>query len=88
MRQLETLLHDGDQHVGGDRDPCLCLHRVLAGAEKCLDAQVLLDPFEEELDLPTLPVQLRDKFRLQREVVRQEGHSVAGLWIDDVVAAH
>ena len=47
MRQQGSLLDDGDQHVGGDCDPDLRLHGVLAGAEEGLDAQVLLDPLEE-----------------------------------------
>ena len=49
MRQLEPFLHDSDQHVCADGDPDLRLHGVLAGAQKCLDAQVLLDPLEEQL---------------------------------------
>ena len=57
MRQLKTFLDDGDQHVSADGDPDLRLHRVLAGAEKCLDAQMLLDPLEEQFDLPALPIQ-------------------------------
>ena len=45
---MEFLLHDGDQHVGGDGAPDLCLPGVLAGPDESLDAQVLLDPFEPE----------------------------------------
>jgi hypothetical protein len=37
----------------------LRLDRVLVGAIKRLDAQVLLDPFEKQLDLPALAVLLR-----------------------------
>ena len=56
MRQHRSLLDGGDQHVGGDCDPDLRLHCVLAGAEERLDAQVLLDPFEERGDI--LPVNI------------------------------
>ena len=49
MRQLRALLDDGDQHIGRHGDPYLRLHRVLAGAEEGLDAQMLLDPLEEQL---------------------------------------
>ena len=49
---MKLLLDDGDEHVGGDGAPDLCLHGVLAGAQESLDTQVLLDPFEEQLDLP------------------------------------
>jgi hypothetical protein len=44
---MKLLLDDGDEHVGGDGAPDLRLHRVLAGAQETLDAQVLLDPLEE-----------------------------------------
>jgi hypothetical protein len=40
------------QHVNRHRDPDLSLHRILAGPVEGLDAQVLLDPFEEQFDLP------------------------------------
>jgi hypothetical protein len=41
------LSEDSDQYVNGDSDPCLSLHRVLAGVIEGLDAQMLFDPFEE-----------------------------------------
>ena len=81
MRELEPFLHDGDQHVGADRDPDLRLHGVLAGAQKCLDAQVLLDPLEEQLDLPALPVQLGDQSGGQGKVVGQECDALAGFLV-------
>ena len=71
MGQIQALLDDGDQHISGDRDPYLGLHRVLAGAQKRLDAQMLLDPLEEQLHLPALLVQSGDHFRRQREIVGQ-----------------
>ena len=81
MRQLEPFLHDSNQHVCADRDPDLRLHGVLAGAQKRLDAQVLLDPFEEQFDLPALPVQLSDQIGLQGKVVGQERHALSGLLV-------
>ena len=50
--ELRLLLDDGDEHVGGHGAPHLRLHRILAAAQEMLDAQVLLDPLEEQLDLP------------------------------------
>ena len=44
---MKLFFDDGNQHVGGYGAPDLRLHRVLAGSQKTLDAQVLLDPFEE-----------------------------------------
>ncbi len=49
MGQHRAPFDDGDQHVGRHGDPYLRLHCVLAGAEEGLDAQVLLDPLEEQL---------------------------------------
>jgi hypothetical protein len=34
---------------------------ALAGTQKTLDAQVLLDPLEEQLDLPAQAAQVRDQ---------------------------
>ena len=58
-REIEFFLKDGDQHVDADGDPDLGLDRVLGGPEERLDAQVLLDPFEEQFHLPAASVELR-----------------------------
>ena len=68
---------DGHQHVRGDRGPDLSLHRVGRGAEKRFDAEVLFDPFEEQFDLPTGFVELRDGQCRQGEVVGQEQYCPA-----------
>ena len=68
----ELLLEDGHQHVHTDRGPDLGLHRIHGGAVERLDPQVLLDPLEEEFDLPPALVELGDLERREREVVRQE----------------
>jgi hypothetical protein len=36
-------------------------HRILRGAEEGFDLQVLLDPLEEQLDLPPILVKIRQK---------------------------
>ena len=58
MIKMQTFLRNGDQQVGRYRNPDLPLDGVLAGAQKNLDAQVLLDPFEEQLHLPALALQI------------------------------
>jgi hypothetical protein len=68
----QFLFHDGHEHVDADGDPDLRLHGVVAGAVESFDSQMLLDPLEEQLDLPTALVELRDRERRQREVVGQE----------------
>jgi len=50
--QIEPFLDDGDEHEDRDGDPDLGFHDVLRGVVELLDAQVLLDPFEEKLNLP------------------------------------
>jgi len=50
----------------------LSFDSILAGAVEGLDKQVLLDPFEEQLDLPAAAIQLGNGVRRQVEVVAQE----------------
>ena len=56
--EAQLLLDDGDQDVGSHGAPDLRFHGVLAGAEEAFDAQVLLDPLEEQFDLPTTAIEL------------------------------
>ena len=65
MLKMQTFLCNGDQQVGRYGNPYLRLHRVFAGAEEHLDAQVLLDPFEEQFHLPALAVQVGNQLGLQ-----------------------
>ena len=53
MVEAESLLHDGHEHVDTHGYPDLSLDGVLRGAVERLDAQVLLYPFEEQVNLPT-----------------------------------
>ena len=75
--QMQAFLGNGDQHVSADRDPNLRLDRVLVGAIKRLDAQVLLYPFEEQLDLPALAVQACNQLGFEAEVVGQKRDPLA-----------
>src|SRR5579883_421729 len=79
--QSELLFDDGDEHVDGDGDPHLGLHGVLRGAVEALDAQVLLDPLEEELDLPAALVERADGQGGQQAMVCQEHQVLVGLRI-------
>ena len=87
MRQSGALLDDRDQDVGGNRDPDLGLHRVFAGAEEGFDAQVLFDPFEEQLDLPTTAIELGDGEGRQAEVVGEEHQGLGGGGVAEANAA-
>ena len=47
--QTKFLLDDRHQHIDADGDPDLRPHSVLGSAVEAFDAQVLLDPLEEQL---------------------------------------
>ena len=53
-------------------DPDLCHDRIFRGAEKAFDLEILLDPFEKQLDLPSLLVNFRDGGCRQSEVIGDE----------------
>ena len=78
MLKMQAFLCNGDQHIGAHRNPDLRLHGVLAGAQKRLDAQMLLDPFEEQLHLPALTIKVGNAFWLECEVVGQTRDALAG----------
>ena len=75
------LIENGNEQVGTHGDPDLRLHRVLAGAVEGLDPQVLFEPFEKQLDLPTGLVDFRDDDGLDLEVVGEEDQGLSGLGI-------
>ena len=78
---MKLLFDNGDQHVSGDGAPDLRLHRILAVADESLDAQVLLDPLEKQLDLPAALVQRGNRQCGQGGVVGQEHQRLAGFRI-------
>lgn len=80
MLKMQVFLCNGDQHIGAHRNPDLRLYGVLAAAQKRLDTQVLLDPLEDQFDLPTLSVQRGDQLGLEREVVGQKHYPLSGLF--------
>ena len=82
VRQMQAFLGNGDQHVCADRDPDLRLDRVLVGAIKRLDSQVLLDPFEKQFDLPALAVQICNQLGFEGEVVCQKRDALASVVLD------
>ena len=58
--QLGFEFEVGQHEVNAEGDPNLGQHRVARGAEKSLDFQILLDPFEEQFDLPAFFVDFGD----------------------------
>ena len=83
---MKLLFDDGNEHVSGLGVPDLRLYRVLARAQKSFDAQVLLDPLEEQLDLPAILVQSGNGQGWQTSVVGQEHQRLARLEVFEVDA--
>ena len=75
---MQAFLQNGDEQINGDGCPDLGAHGVWAGAVKGFDAQMLLDPFEEQFDLPAAPIQFGDGQSRDGEVVGEEDQRLAG----------
>ena len=73
----EALLDDGRKHINRDRDPNLCLHRILRGSVKCLDPQVLFDPTKKQLYMPAALVKRRDDRSRKDKIIGQKGQIAA-----------
>jgi hypothetical protein len=84
--QMELLFQDGHKNVDANGDPNLGLHRIGCGAKEAFDVQVLLDPFEEQFDLPTTLVQLGDGQCRQSEVVGQVDEEPFRLGVEEANA--
>jgi len=78
---MQTFFQNGDEQINGDGGPDLGAHRVGRGAVKGFYAQMLLDPFEEEFDLPAAPIELGDGHRWHAEVIGQKDEGFAGFGI-------
>ena len=69
-------LTDGDEDINADGDPDLRFDGTLVGAEKRFDAQVLLDPFEKQLDLPATFVKLCNDQSWKFKIVGEEAKAL------------
>lgn len=66
----------GDQGVRQESDPELDEHGVARAAPERLDREMLLDPLEEEFDLPPLAIELSDGPGREFSTVRQEDEAL------------
>ncbi len=82
MFKVQAFLRHRDQDMGVNRDSNLTLHGVLAGARKGTGSPVQLDPFEEQIDHPSLRVQSGHACWLRGEVIGQKRHALAGFAVD------
>ena len=84
---MKLFFDNSDQYISGDSAPDLCFDSVSAIANETLDAQMLLDPLEEQFDLPSAFVQRRNRQCRQCRVVGQEPQCFAGFWIFEADAS-
>ena len=73
---------ESKKEVNAQSDPDLSEHGVMRCAEECLDFQILLDPFEKELDLPAFLVQIRNGLGIQMIGIGNIAVFFAGFRID------
>ena len=82
--KVEFLFDDGYQDIHRDGDPDLSFDSIVGGPVERFDAQVLLDPFEEEFDLPAATVEVGDVPCREREIVGQQQQSPPGFGVEVV----
>jgi len=78
---LESLFDDGDEKVDRHGDPNLSFDGILGGSKGAFDAQMLFDPFKEQLHLPAGFVELGDSQCWQGEVIGEEDESLPSFGI-------
>ena len=83
--QREVVFDDCDKAICDNSDVDLYSHGILAVSPETFDTEMLLDPFEEKLDLPTVTVKESDVLGCEVEVVGvvHERASEVGCIIDD-----
>ena len=69
---METFSNDGDKDIGGDGNPDLGLYRIFGSSVEGLDAEMLLDPFEEQFNLPSAFVEFGNAKGRKDEIVGQK----------------
>src|ERR1700719_2411409 len=84
--QVEALPDDGDEDIDGDRDPNLRLHRIFRRAVELLDAQVLVDPLDEPLHLPSVFVEGGNGQGWKSEMIAQKHQCLARYGIPEADA--
>jgi len=77
-----NLIETGHHEVNAQGDPDLGSHGVVACSEERFYAEVLFDPFEEQLDLPAAFVDGGDGNGRMSEMIRKEAESFPRLRID------
>ena len=80
---MGTELEVFEQQHGNQCCPNLCLQGIGAGSDEGLDLEMLLEHFEEELDLPAVPVYAANGGRSEAKLVGQELNLSLVLFVPD-----
>lgn len=83
--KFEVMLNDSDKTVCDDGNVNLNTHCIVALSPKELDSEMLLDPFEEHLHLPSISIKERDVLGCKVKVIRIVSERPMQFWsiIDD-----
>lgn len=83
--KFEVVLNDSDETVCDDGNMNLNPHGIVTLSPERLDSEVLLDPFEEQLDLPSVFIKECDVLGGKVEVVRVISERAVKVWsiVDD-----
>ena len=73
------------KHIYRHRNPYLRLHSVFRRAVELLDSKMLLDPLEEQFDMPATPIQFTNGNGRKREVVCNESEGLITFLIPDTL---
>ena len=78
--KFEVVLNDSDETVCDDGNMNLDTHGIVTLSPERLDPKVLLDPFEEQLDLPPVFIKESDVLGCKIEVVRVVSERAMQVW--------
>ena len=67
---IEVMLDDGNETIGDDGNVNLYADCILGFSPESFDLEVLFDPFEKQLHLPSVFIEQGDVLRTEKEVVR------------------
>jgi hypothetical protein len=81
LSQTYCLLKNGHPQVNAQGRPKLALHRMGTDPQKSSDAPMLLDPSEEQFDLPAAPIKVGHRLRGHRKIVGQQAQGFLAHWI-------
>ena len=84
---MAFLLGASDQQVGTDGNPDLGLYGIGRLSIEGLDLEMVLDPLEEQFDLPALAVDLGDCGCRQGQMIGQKDEAFVPRLIDETDAA-